>query len=139
MTPQRPMPHIHFLQWSVQHRETALARAISACWAAFWTWFGFACGVAEFASFTDVLQQTIPGMLFIGVTVLAWRFPREGGALLLAMGIVVFGVYWNLAAHLAGGPAPITSLMLAGPPALAGLLFCRAPERAEAAAMDPRH
>lgn len=132
------MTRIHFPSWSVQNREILLARSVSACWAAFWVWFGFACGVAEFASLTEVLQQTIPGILFTAVTVVAWRFPREGGALLLALGIIVFGVYWNLGAHLAGGPAPLTGFMLAGPPALAGLLFCRAPEGREAAAMGPR-
>lgn len=133
------MRHIHFPLWSVQHRETGLARAISACWAVFWTWFGFACGVAEFASFTDVLQQTIPGLLFLGATVVAWRFPREGGALLLALGIIVFGVYWNLATQQGGGAAPLTGSMLAGPPMLAGALFCWAPEDQAAAAMGPRH
>ncbi|QOY90409.1 DUF7670 domain-containing protein [Paludibaculum fermentans] len=133
------MQHIHFPLWNVQHREAGLARAISACWAAFWTWFGFACGVAEFASFTDVLQQTVPGILFIGATALAWRFPREGGALLLALGIVVFGVYWNFATQQSGGAAMLTAVMLVGPPMLAGTLFLRAPEDHRTATMAPRH
>ncbi len=124
------MPQFYPSLWRAQDREDSLARAVSACWALFWTWFGFACGVAECASFGDVLLQTVPGLLFLGAVALAWSFPRLGGPLLLALGIVLFGVYWNLASSQGAGPALITGAMLAVPPMIAGWLFCRKPEQA---------
>jgi hypothetical protein len=118
---QLPPLTLHF--W-----ESAFARGLSVCWAVFWIWFGFASGVAESASLLEVFLQTVPGWIFLAVALFAWRRPHGGGAILVALGIVVFGVYWNMASQQASGGASAIGSMLALPPLVAGALFLLTPD-----------
>ncbi|MBI5282178.1 MAG: hypothetical protein HY858_10885 [Candidatus Solibacter usitatus] len=126
------MPRVQLPPLTLEVWESGFARALSACWALFWTWFGFASGVAASASLLDVLAQSAPGLVFLAVVSLAWWKPHTGGAILLALGIVVFALYWNLISLQPTGDGLAAGSMLALPPMLAGALFLMAPGRRDA-------
>jgi len=115
------------LNWyGLQEWERVVARVVSLGWGVFWAWFGFASGVAEYASIGEIFLQTLPGLVFIGVALLAWKHPAPGGALLLALSIMVFTAYWS-----AAGVSPTvnglgTAVLLALPPLTSGVLFLAA-------------
>lgn len=114
------------LNWyGLQGWERMVARVLSLAWGVFWAWFGFASGVAEYASIGDVFLQTLPGLIFIGVSLFAWRNPAAGGAMLLALAMVVFCAYWsNVPGEADGGLG--TAVLLALPPLTSGALFLAA-------------
>jgi hypothetical protein len=117
------MRQLHLNWYGLHEWERVVARVVSLGWGIFWAWFGFASGVAEYASVGDTLLQTLPGLIFIGVSLLAWKHPAPGGTLLVSMAIVVFTAYWADA----GTAPPVhglgTALLLALPPLTSGVLF----------------
>lgn len=120
------MRQLHLNWFGVQEWERMVARVLSLGWGVFWAWFGFASGVAEYASFGDVLLETLPGLIFIGISLYAWRHPAAGGAVLLALAIVVFCAYWSSAGAATAVQAPGTAILLSLPPFMSGALFLAA-------------
>lgn len=114
------------LNWYDLHGwERMVARVLSLAWGVFWAWFGFASGVAEYASLGDVFLQTLPGLIFIGVSLFAWRNHAAGGAMLLALAMVVFCAYWSDVSD--GGSEGLgTAVLLSLPPLTSGVLFLAA-------------
>jgi len=109
--------------WLTHEWERPLARSLSFSWALFWIWFGFAAGAAEYASFSEILLQTLPGLLFLCASVFARRQPAAGGTLLIVMGAVVSAAFWSSAAT---GDLPgvlAIEFLLALPPVLSGYLY----------------
>lgn len=117
------MRQLHLNWFGLQEWERMVARVLSLAWGVFWAWFGFASGVAEYASFTDVLLQTLPGLIFIAISLYAWRHPAAGGALLLALAIIVFCAYWAGAGGEAAVESLATAVLLSLPPFMSGALF----------------
>lgn len=120
------MKQLHLNWYGLQEWERVVARVVSLGWGVFWAWFGFASGVAEYASVADVLLQTTPGLIFIAVSLLAWKHPAPGGALLVALAIVVFTAYWAGAETAPAVSGLGTALLLSLPPLTSGVLFLAA-------------
>lgn len=117
------MSQLHWPLWTVEDWERNAARALSLGWALFWAWFGFAAGAAEYATFSEIVFQTLPGLLFLAAACFAWFKPAAGGASLLVMGLAVLAAYWSSAGDQGTARMVSVSLVLAGPPLGAGLLF----------------
>jgi len=61
----------------------------------FWTWFGIASGIGEGGGILGTFMHTLmPGLVMLGITYVAWRWPIVGGVLLIAMG-GAFAVFFN--------------------------------------------
>ena len=84
--------HLNLNWYGLQDWERVVARVLSLAWGVFWAWFGFASGAAEYASIADTILQTLPGLLFIGVSLFAWKSPAAGGAMLMALAFVVSAI-----------------------------------------------
>jgi hypothetical protein len=100
-----------------------LAVIISLLWAGFWTFFGFASGISEGLNPVGVLHHSIfPGLLFLISALIAWRWNRIGGVLLVIEGLFVFVVY-----PMRFMDFPLVTILLvlatmAFPPLIAGIL-----------------
>jgi hypothetical protein len=123
------MRQTHLLPWVANDWERALARAVSASWALFWAWFGFAAGAAESASLAEIFAQTLPGLIFLGATAFAWHRPLAGGIVLIVMGSVVCAAYWASAEGLELSRILAVESLLALPPVLAGFCFLSCHQR----------
>jgi hypothetical protein len=101
------------------------ARGLTVLWALFWTWFGLASGFAEQLPGSAIAAHAaLPGLLFLLLAVIAWRWEFTGGVLLIIAGLNLV-VYYPLAF---GDRFPqtmvvATTLMLAVPPIVGGLMF----------------
>ncbi len=115
--------HLNLNWYGLQDWERAVARVLSLAWAIFWAWFGFASGVAEYASVGEVFLQTLPGLLFLGVSLFARKNPAAGGAMLLTLAIVVFCAYWSSVAAEGAADGIGTAVLLSLPPLMSGALF----------------
>jgi hypothetical protein len=101
-----------------------LVRIVTVVWAGFWLWFGLASAVVESLSWqSTVLYAVRPGLIFAGIALFAWMWPRPGGVVLVVAAFVLaawYGIYY--------GEKP-TSLKLfvlstiALPPLAAGLVL----------------
>lgn len=120
------MRQLHLNWYGMQEWERMVARVLSLAWGVFWAWFGFASGVAEYASFADVLLQMLPGLIFIGISLYAWKSPAAGGAILLVVALVVFCAYWSSEAGGAAVRGLGTAILLSMPPLMSGALFLAA-------------
>jgi hypothetical protein len=120
------MRQLHLNWYGIQEWERMVARVLSLGWGVFWAWFGFASGVAEYASFGDVFLQSLPGLIFIGISLFAWKNPAAGGAILLVLSFVVFCAYWSSVSgdHVVQGLG--TAVLLSLPPLMSGALFLSA-------------
>jgi hypothetical protein len=85
----------------------------------FWTWFGIASGISEGAGILGTFMHTLmPGLVLLGITYVAWRWPFVGGVLLIAMGgafAVFFNQFNKLNIYVLGlvvAPVVITGLLL---------------------------
>jgi hypothetical protein len=99
-----------------------IARILSLAWAAWWLFFAVASGIAEGSSTSGVIMHALlgpPAVAFLVVAILAWRWERLGGVLLVATGIGM-GIAHYTMAH---GRFLVATLLLAIPPLIAGLLF----------------
>jgi hypothetical protein len=100
------------------------ARILGILWAGFWTWFGAASGIAEGLTPFGVLRYAaVPGLVFVLLLVIAWRWEAVGGGLLVLIGILIAVAYPMLFRRLSALTIFLTDLTLALPPLLAGLLF----------------
>jgi hypothetical protein len=67
------------------------ARALALIWAGWWTFFGLASGLGEGLDLVGVLIHTaFPGLVFLSVAALAWRWLAMGGIVLLLVGVLTF-------------------------------------------------
>ncbi len=117
------MRSLHLPLWLSHEWERSLARSLSLSWALFWIWFGFASGAAEYASLSEIVLQTLPGLLFLLTSLVAVREPAVGGTLLISMGVIIFAMFWG-----AAGAQDLPSILaieslLAFPPVFCGGLY----------------
>lgn len=95
-------PHRQWPVWTI--------RAALLAWAGFWSWFVLAVGFGE-----DVSKSWPYMLLFlvpiVTLTSATLRWPRTGGALLLAGGIISAYFFWRV---------PSTIVLFCGPPILLG-------------------
>jgi hypothetical protein len=99
------------------------ARILAMLWAAFWTWFGLASGIAEGLGPAGVLMHTVPFLPFVLLLLVAWRWEAAGGILLVLAGLFIAVAYPLVFRRM---PLPTTIFVLltmAVPPLLAGILF----------------
>ena len=113
---------LHYLgsDWSVR-----AAHAILILWAGFWTWFGLASGIGEDLDPLGILMHTtLPGLLFVGITLLAWRWERVGGPTLIVVGLALALIYpLSIGGWRVFYPFILATMVL--PPVVAGLLLWR--------------
>src|SRR5262249_44668508 len=95
---------------------TIVARAVIALWAGYWTFFCIASAIGEREGWLGALMHQVPAVVMVASAVLAWRWPRPAGALLLAEGLFVASGLW---VH----PTALLFAMLGLPPIVAGILF----------------
>jgi len=103
-----------------------VARALALLWAAFWFFFfvadswGWGTPVRVSASWLSV------GRLFVILALVAWRWEATGGLLLAVAGLLIGVAYtiWPPPGLLVDSRA-ITTVVLSGPPLLAGILFLK--------------
>jgi hypothetical protein len=100
------------------------ARILAMLWAAFWTWFGLASGIAEGLGPAGILVHTaVPGLFFVLLLLVAWRWQAVGGILLVLASLSIAVAYPLVFRRM---PLPTTIFVLltmAVPPLLAGILF----------------
>jgi hypothetical protein len=103
-----------------------VARALALLWAGFWLFFfvveswAWRTPARVFASWAGV------GLLFVILALVAWRWEATGGLLLVVVGLLI-GVAYTI------WPPPrlpllsrmITTVVLSGPPLVAGILFLK--------------
>jgi hypothetical protein len=92
----------------------------------FWLWFGIGSAASEgLGAMNWVLHILLPGGLFIATTLVAWRWPRIGGILLVIEGLVA--TTFVTRTFVQGKYSPSTFalmlLTLAMPPLASGILF----------------
>ena len=100
------------------------ARVLAMLWAAFWTWFGLASGIAEGLSPAGVLVHTaVPGLFFVLLLVVAWRWEALGGILLVLASLFMAVAYPLVFRRMPLSTTIFVLLTMAVPPLLAGILF----------------
>jgi hypothetical protein len=65
------------------------ARALILVWAGWWTYFGVACGIGEGMSPAGIFMHSLPGLIFLVVAGIAWRWERVGGVMLILIGLLI--------------------------------------------------
>jgi hypothetical protein len=101
-----------------------IARALALVWAGFWIFFV----VAESWVFRTPARLVLPWagllLLFLMVALAPWRWEVTGGVLLMGVGVLAGTAYtiWP-PAGLPLASRVMTTVVFAGPPLLAGILF----------------
>ncbi len=94
-----------------------IALGLAFLWAGWWTFFGLASGISEGLPPLGVLiHTTVPGLIFLAVVLIAWRWDLIGGTLLILAGLLTLWVF-PFARELFG------LLTLSLPPVIAGALL----------------
>lgn len=101
-----------------------LVRILGVLWAGFWISFGLASAIQEHLAWYEVaLWAFRPGLVFLGIVLIAWFRPRLGGVLLALTGFVLAGWY---AIYYGARPANEKLFVLATfalPPLACGLML----------------
>ena len=90
------------------------ARAALLLWSAFWLWFNIASMIGERTGWQHHLKLAV---ITLGLTVIAWFWPRIGGALLVlaaVLGASLFPNIWALTLLALPAAAVGVLLLLAG-------------------------
>ena len=105
-------------------KSVIIARALALLWAGFWTFFFVTESWAWKTPGRVAAIWAGIGVSFLIVAVVPWAWERGGGVLLCALGLLV-GVAYPLwaPARLSFASRAITTLVLCGPPILAGIIF----------------
>ena len=102
-----------------------VAGALALVWAGFWSFFGLASGIGEGLSLSRVLAHaTMPGLIFLASSVVAWRTHVIGAVVLLIEGLAVLIAYPVMTYHdFPFSTIVFVLLTMAVPPLVAGFLF----------------
>ncbi len=102
-----------------------LALAITVPWAVWWTYFSIASTLGGGLDLRQIITQiTVPGLLFLAIAAIAYRWEAIGGALQVAVGSLVLTAYPSLMYGTLDAGAILWVLMTMALPALAaGWLF----------------
>ena len=98
------------------------ARILAFLWTGFWLFFAVASGIVEGGGLANFLKHALlgpPAILFLAVSVLAWRRPKWGGLAFIALGVVLSVTYPILAHRIEA----LVVTLLAVAPLVTGLLF----------------
>jgi hypothetical protein len=100
-----------------------IARALALLWAGFWIFFFVAEAWAWRTPARGVAFWGGVGLLFVVLALLPWRWEVAGGLVLLVLGLLIGVAYpiWPLPLPLAS--RVITTVVLSGPPLVAGIVF----------------
>jgi len=103
-----------------------IARGLAVLWAVFWLFFFVAESLAWRTPALVTASWAGVGLLFLILALVPWRWELSGGLLLAVVGFLV-GVAYPIWAP-TGLPVlsrVITTVVLSGPPLVAGILFLR--------------
>lgn len=101
-----------------------VARILAVVWAGWWVLFGLFSGISEGLSPVETLINTaVPGLIFLAIVLIAWKWQDLGGVLLLLAGMFVLVLYPILTyARLSPGSVLAVLATMALPPIVAGVL-----------------
>ena len=111
----------HFpLDWTA-----VIARTLAILWSLFWVWFGVASAIFEqLDSAGRILHLAVPGLFFVVLTLIVWRWEAVGGGLLLLAGVAICVAYpLVFGARFAWQVVALVLLTMALPPLVAGAMF----------------
>jgi hypothetical protein len=96
--------------------------------AVFWLWWGVGSAYVEGFSWMSLLAHCLPGVLILIAILVAWKWERLGGSLLIGVAVLVTGfLLWAISRGGYRGPAFQMGIMvwltMALPPLVAGLLL----------------
>jgi hypothetical protein len=98
------------------------ALILASIWALWWFYFGLVSGAEE--GIIDNALNAIPGLIFVISVIIAWRWQKPGGIVLLVEGIILLFGYPRLAyGRTTWGVIGVVVLMLALPALLSGFLL----------------
>jgi hypothetical protein len=102
-----------------------IARILALVWAGWWTFFGLASGLGEGLDPSGVaIHIAMPGLIFLIVALIAWRWEAIGGILLGLVGLIVLIAYpATTYGRLPPATISFAVLTMALPPLVAGMLF----------------
>ncbi len=99
-------------------------RILSFAWAGFWFWFGVAEAIQDKLPWQRIaLYGLRPGLIFLALAVIAWRWPRIGAALLNLTGFALAVWYAVNFGHMPTATKLFTLGTFAFPPLLCGLVL----------------
>ena len=105
-------------------RMVLIARALALLWAGFWIFFFVAEAWAWRTPARVVVSWGGVGLLFVILALLPWRWEVTGGLALLLVGLLIGVAYPIWAApRLPLASRVITTVVLSGPPLVAGIVF----------------
>ena len=100
------------------------ARILGLLWAGFWLFFGIASGIGENLRLADIVMHVLfPGLVFLGIALLAWRWPYHGVFVFLTIGLFVLIGYPVMMTHFPFSTILFVELTMALPPIIAGILL----------------
>jgi len=110
----------NYLRWT--------ARILALAVASFWLWWGVGSAYVEGFTWLGLLAHCIPGALILMATLVAWKWERIGGRLLVGVAVLVTAfLLWAISRGGYGGTyrevAAIVWSTMALPPLVTGLLF----------------
>lgn len=101
-----------------------LARALALTWSLWWLYFGASSGLAGDLTLAGVLfRLTVPGLVFLVTTAIAWRWHTVGGSLLVLESLFILIVYLVNYSRLLLDTTVFMLSMAALPPLVAGYMF----------------
>lgn len=118
---------LNYLRWA--GRILALAVAV------FWLWWGVGSAYVEGFSWMSLLAHSLPGLLILISTLVAWRWETRGGFFLVGVALLVTAfLLWAISRGGYRGPAFQMGIMvwltMALPPLLSGVLLLLSSRRA---------
>lgn len=70
------------------------AKILALLWGAWWAFFGIACGISEGSHVTAILLHgVLPGMVFLASALIALKWEKIGGVLLVLAGLATLIVF----------------------------------------------
>jgi len=117
----------NYLRWA--------GRILGLAVAVFWLWWGVGSAFYEGFTWLSLLAHSLPGLLILIATLVAWRWERIGGSLLVGVAVLVTGfLLWAISRGGYRRPAFQMGIMvwltMSFPPLLAGLLLLLSSRRA---------
>jgi hypothetical protein len=114
------MRSLSSFDWTV-----VIARTLAILWSLFWVWFGIASAIFEQLDTAGrILHLAVPGLFFVVLTLIVWRWEAVGGGLLLLAGAAICVAYPLLfGPRFAWTVVALVLLTMALPPLLAGAMF----------------